>query len=280
MHSPLFPSNSGIQPFIELAQSSKTPAAAAQLVTVATSAPQTFTFTELLQEPNIQALADSPEHSSYHTLLQIFSYGTYETYRSTPGLPALNDAQELKLRQLSIVSAARSRDQLSYARLGPALGLQGDEELAETVISAIYAGLITATLDPARSVVQVSKVSPLRDLSPGSVPDMVAALRNWEQRCSSTLDELEAQVQAIRATAAQREKRKKLNDEKLKLAIQKEKGSSNAGNTDIGSSRDALPRRGQNKRPMAQAGGASQSQDDMDIDVTANDSKRAGKRKM
>ena len=268
-------SNSAIQPFIELAQASKTPAAAAQLVTVATSAPNTYIFTELLQEPNIQALAESPDHSSYHTLLQIFSYGTYDTYRSTSGLPALNDAQALKLRQLSIVSAASSRAQLSYSSLGPALGLQGDEELAETVISAIYASLITATIDPARSVIQVSKVSPLRDLSPGSVPDMVTALRNWEQRCASTLEDLETQMQAIRATAVKRERRKQLNDDKLKLAVQKEKLASN---NDVGLNRD-MPRRSQNKRPMA-AGGASQSQDDMDLDAPSSDPKRTGKRKM
>jgi COP9 signalosome complex subunit 7 len=77
-----------IQPFVYEATSAKSPSARylADLIIRATSAPGTYVFTELLQTPAIQTLraADVPEAARSHlTLLEIFSWGTYEEYRST-----------------------------------------------------------------------------------------------------------------------------------------------------------------------------------------------------
>ena len=70
-----------LEPYLLLAKSANSPQAATQIVVQATSAPNTFVFAELLQSPNIQKLqAASPEQSSYHTLLQIFSWGTWSDY--------------------------------------------------------------------------------------------------------------------------------------------------------------------------------------------------------
>jgi COP9 signalosome complex subunit 7 len=83
---------SSLQPFIHLAltTSSPTPRFLADLITRATSAPGTYIFTELLQTPAIQSLrsADTPpEFQAYLTILEIFSYGTFEEYKSmTPSL--------------------------------------------------------------------------------------------------------------------------------------------------------------------------------------------------
>ena len=78
---------SALQPFIHLAltTSSPTPRFLADLITRATSAPGTYIFTELLQTPAIQSLrsADTPpEFQAYLTVLEIFSYGTFEEYKS------------------------------------------------------------------------------------------------------------------------------------------------------------------------------------------------------
>ena len=78
---------SALQPFLHLAltTSSPTPRFLADLITRATSAPGTYVFTELLQTPAIQSLrsADTPaEFQAFLTLLEIFSYGTYEEYKS------------------------------------------------------------------------------------------------------------------------------------------------------------------------------------------------------
>ncbi|PKS09874.1 hypothetical protein jhhlp_004497 [Lomentospora prolificans] len=197
-----------LEPFLALHKTATSPIAAADLVTRATSAPNTFLFSELLHTPSIQSLASSPDHASFLTLLQIFSYGTYADYRSTPGLPQLSSAQILKLRQLSLLTLARDRRNLTYEKLATALDLPSPRELENLVVTAVYAGLLDATLDPHRQVVQVNSVAPLRDLAPGAIPPMMEKLSAWSGRCTSTLADLEAEIQAIKDKATQRQKEK------------------------------------------------------------------------
>lgn len=151
-------------------------------------------------------------------LLSIFSYGTYEDYKAAADLPPLNEAQTLKLRQLSLLTLARDRRNLSYAALKERLGLGSEREVEDLVITAIYAGLVTATLDPARQAIQVTTLAPLRDLSPNSIPHMAASLKTWSDRCTSTLQDLETQIINIRANAAARAKERRTADEKLAKA--------------------------------------------------------------
>jgi COP9 signalosome complex subunit 7 len=70
-----------LEPFLALSKSANSPRAAADLVTQATSAPNTYVFAELLQTPNIQNLRKSEEYASYLTLLEIFSWGTWQDYK-------------------------------------------------------------------------------------------------------------------------------------------------------------------------------------------------------
>ena len=73
-----------LEPFILLSKSANSPRAAADLVTQATSAPNAYTFAELLELPNIQNLKTvSSEYASYYTLLEIFAWGTWEDYNCT-----------------------------------------------------------------------------------------------------------------------------------------------------------------------------------------------------
>ena len=268
------------QPFLALSKSATSPRAAADLITRATSSPNTFIFAELLQQPQIQALAGNSEHLPYLTLLQTFSYGTYQSYRATPGLPDLNEAQTLKLRQLSLLSLARDRSNLSYQSLQEALCLSSARQLEDLVVTAIYAGLLHATLDPAREAVQVTGISPLRDLAPGSVPSLVSGLSGWSDRCSATLGELDAQVRSIRAVAATREAERRAAADKLQTLVNHEREKD--GKKQDVSGREALPRRGLNKRNV---GAASMAIADelMDLDEPAgadDQRKRSGKRKM
>ncbi|KAI5865845.1 hypothetical protein GGS23DRAFT_357067 [Durotheca rogersii] len=200
-----------LEPFLALTKSATAPRAAADLVTQATSHPHTFVFAELLQAPQIQALSQSPEHAPYLALLEIFSFGTYTTYdRARADLPSLNDAQLLKLRQLSLLTLARDPGaNLTYAALRESLGLpsgtdDGGRAVEDLVISAVYAGLLSAQLDPRRRTVYVPRVAPLRDLEPNSIPSMLTALRAWSGRCADTLSDLEAQIAAVRASARER----------------------------------------------------------------------------
>ncbi|KAK0118071.1 hypothetical protein ONS95_012379 [Cadophora gregata] len=197
-------SMNALAPFLALTKTANSPRAAANLVEGATSAPNTFIFAELLQAPNIQALANSPEFSGHLSLLKTFSYGTYTDYISAADLPQLNPAQTLKLRQLSFLTLAKNQADLSYKKLLENLGLETPRELEDLVISAIYAGLVSATLDPYHQVVAVSSVSPLRDLQPNSIPAMLSTLNEWSTRCVSTLADLEKQIAGIKAEALKR----------------------------------------------------------------------------
>ena len=93
---------------------------------------------------------------------------------------------------------------MTYANLLCELALETPRELEDLVISAIYAGLVAGTLDPYHRVVCLSSVSPLRDLPPDSIPAMLGTLSAWSARCVSTLAELEAQIESVRAEALER----------------------------------------------------------------------------
>ena len=75
------------------------------------------------------------------------------------------------------------------------------------VISATYAGLLTAKLSPSTQLIHVSSVSPLRDLAPNSVPRLTATLDEWDGRCTAVLADLEAQVAEVKRRAGERRRR-------------------------------------------------------------------------
>lgn len=73
-----------LEQYVLLSKSATSPRAAADLVTQATAAPNTYVFAELLQTPNVQALRTaSSEYAPYLTLLEIFSWGTWSDYTCT-----------------------------------------------------------------------------------------------------------------------------------------------------------------------------------------------------
>lgn len=140
--------------------------------------------------------------------MEIFSYGTYQTYCKTSSLPKLNTFQTIKLRQLSFLTLATNPSNLRYDALLSALGLQTYQELENLVISVIYAGLVGCTLDPYNKRVIVTSISPLRDLEPNSMPFMIKALDEWSSRCSSTLMDLEKYISRYKTEAFVRQKHK------------------------------------------------------------------------
>ncbi|KAI1000269.1 hypothetical protein K3495_g7928 [Podosphaera aphanis] len=231
-----------LAPYLALTHSASSPRAAADLIERATSAANTFIFAELLEAPQIRALAKSESHSSYLKLLEIFSYGTYNTYRATPSLPALNAAQILKLRQLSFLTLAKYQDNLSYANLMRDLGLETQREVEDLVISVIYAGLVDGALDPYHQRAIVTSISPLRDLEPNSIPVMLKTLDKWSTSCFATLTELEKQISRIKADAWKRYKDETAWTENLNSLVDSipgkdKEGQSLRGNFDVHSPR-------------------------------------------
>lgn len=282
-----------LAPFIALAKSANSPRAAADLINQATSAANTFVFAELLQQPNIQALAGNEQYASSLTLLQTFAWGTWKSYTATPGLPPLSDAQALKLRLLSLLTIASEKgaaSNLSYASLCARLDLGDIVDLEHLVTHAVYSNLITATLNPAAQTVVITSVAPLRDLAPGSLQYMMAELAAWSGRCDAALEQLEGEIQKVKADAEKRLKREAKAEKQIKAVMELTEKPSNLRSESSGGSGSggagaagAMPglragpiSRGTNKRD--QADDEDEYEDVMDVDDSTRPS--GGKKKL
>ena len=142
-------------------------------------------------------------------------------------------------------------------------------------MSAVYAGLLQAKLDPARAAVHVSSVAPLRDLPPLAIPGMIAALTTWADRCTSTLAGLETQIKDVHAAAATRQREQRTAEEKLQKLIDQD----SLGKT-LGVSMREMSRKAMNKRSVMGAG-VSFIEEQMDLDEPDDEpSRRVSKRKL
>ena len=100
----------------------------------------------MLEMSSVKALKGT-EYEPYWNLLNLFAYGSYSDYqrqkREAPdSLPSLSPAMRTKLRQLSIISLARSRRQIPYQLLQQELEITNIRELEDIIIDVIYANLI------------------------------------------------------------------------------------------------------------------------------------------
>ncbi|KAF8179137.1 hypothetical protein BJ912DRAFT_1023925 [Pholiota molesta] len=190
-----------LEPFLLMAKSLKG-AAAAKLIQDATSAPGVFVFSELLELPNIQELAKSEQHQKFLSLLQLFSYKTYQDYlQHKDTLPPLNQAQITKLKHLTIVSLASERRILPYAELQQALDISNVRELEDLIIDAIYLDLLQGKLDQKEEQFEVSYTMG-RDLEPGQLEKVLAALKDWASTTAAVLATLDGKINSIAADTA------------------------------------------------------------------------------
>ncbi|RHZ74701.1 hypothetical protein CDV55_108806 [Aspergillus turcosus] len=215
-----------LQPFIHLANSNSatSPRFVANLITNATSNPHTYVFAELLETPTIQALRspNTPEEfQGYLTLLEIFAWGTWQDYQTTPNLPNLSAEQALKLRLLSLLTLSATLKPLTYKTLMDALSISAPAELESLVTKAIYSSLISARLSPASDppFVNVTSVAPLRDIKPQSLPTMISLLTQWESRCGDVISDIEAEIARIKSNAAKRRAKEQARAALLEKAL-------------------------------------------------------------
>ena len=141
---------------------------------------------------------------------------------ATPNLPALNDAQAFKLRQLTLLTLSSSpKTPLTYPNLLKALSLDSPSALENLITTSIYSDLITARLSPTSTpaTVHITSVAPFRDLRPMSIPSLLSILSTWSSRCDNVISDLESQIASIRRAATTRQKlakkRKEIVDEAL-----------------------------------------------------------------
>lgn len=146
-------------------------------------------------------------------------------------------------------------------------------------MEAVYAGLLDATMDPARAVLQVHSVAPLRDLAPGAIPPMMERLAGWSDRCDGTLASLEAEIEGIREKARARQREKERTEKEMEKLVDSKDGNggmSTAGGRAMGGARDSLRSRWGGKRGVDEGGDEA-----MDVDVDEEGAKlRSSRRKL
>ncbi|EEH20827.1 hypothetical protein PABG_03058 [Paracoccidioides brasiliensis Pb03] len=213
-----------LEPFIHQAQSANSALHATEIIKNATSAPNTFVFAELLEVPAIQALRspDTPqEYRNHLRLLEIFAWGTWKEYQSTPNLPPLDDKQAEKLLLLTLLTLATAHNPLTYAIAMKSLSLPNHAALESLVTQAIYSSLITARISPATNprVIHVTSTAPLRDVHPQSIPIMISVLKEWRGRCSDVIGNIEAEIARIKSEAEKRRAREKIRASRVERSV-------------------------------------------------------------
>ncbi|KAL3133270.1 hypothetical protein ABBQ38_007151 [Trebouxia sp. C0009 RCD-2024] len=127
----------------------------ADVIQRATSDPVLFAFGELLALPSVQQLQDTDQAASFRTL-RLFAYGTWATYQSAQDqyLP-LSAAQQLKLRQLTLVTMAAASKNITYSELTSQLGISSIRELEDMIITeCFYKGIVSGKLDQQKRCLQ------------------------------------------------------------------------------------------------------------------------------
>ena len=202
--------NTSLLPFLQLAQSASGESAV-EVIRECVEAPGVYIFVELLQMASIQSLAGSPDER-YLKLLRLFAFGTLCDYRADPtSFPELTARMLSKLKLLSLVSLASESKRLRYGAVMESLEIDSMRSLEDTIIEAIYAGIIRGKLDQEQQVIEII-FSIGRDIDmdvTDALDPLIEKLDSWCDNCHGILISLERQ-----ATAANR--RKEIHNEQKK----------------------------------------------------------------
>ncbi|KAI0761663.1 hypothetical protein BD413DRAFT_485635 [Trametes elegans] len=269
-------------------------AAAAKLIQDATSAPGVFVFGELLEQPNIQELASNEQHSRFYSLLQLFAYKTYADYiQHKDSLPPLNEAQTIKLKQLSLVSLAQDSRILPYNELLRVLDMPTVRELEDLIIDAIYLDIVRGKLDQKEGQFEVEYTMG-RDLEPGKLEQLLLSLQNWASTTSAVLATLDSKLAELanRTVVAKKEKEEydKRYQATLREVADKQKEARNSGKSHPFSGRTGLTaagiaerdrelaRQAEREKQKEREKGNEENLDSMDVDEPAEGSKGKGRK--
>jgi hypothetical protein len=98
------------------------------------------------------------EHSGALDLLRLFAHGIWSDYKSNAQmLPALEPQQELKLKQLTVMTLAERSKVLPYDLLMQQLNISNVRELEDLLINdCMYSGIVRGKLDQRRRCFEVS----------------------------------------------------------------------------------------------------------------------------
>uniref|UniRef100_A0A7S2JF62 PCI domain-containing protein n=1 Tax=Haptolina brevifila TaxID=156173 RepID=A0A7S2JF62_9EUKA len=183
--------------FLILAKSAKG-AACESLIKSVLDSPGVYVFGELLEMPNVQALAGTSVEPSLE-LLKIFAYGTWKDYKAAEArLPPLTEPQAIKLKRLTVVSLASASKQVAYDVLLRELEMTGVRELEDLLIECAYGGLVQGRFDQAAGQLHVFSCSS-RDVHPDDLIAMSTTLLNWHGGAVELMASVSTQLASFKA---------------------------------------------------------------------------------
>lgn len=186
----------GLSQFVNSAESSDGQMVV-DIIKQALEAQSVYVFSELLNVTSVQGLSGT-SNEEYLNLLKIFAYGTYSDYvkqrRDKPNsLPEMTQVMSCKLRQLSIITLARSRRNIPYKLLLEELGVNTIRELEDIIIDAIYANVIKGTMDQKNSQLEIDQTIG-RDVREQDFQIITNVLNEWSRNCDNILSNIEHQM--------------------------------------------------------------------------------------
>ncbi len=159
----------------------------------------------MLDVASVAALrtSDSPEDKRHHSLLLLFAYETFSTYRANVAVYGpLSPVQERKLRQLSIVSLSARHKKLTYADLMEELQIWEVRQLEDLLLDTIYQGLISGKLDSKNEFVTVHFAIG-RDVRSEDLEEIQRILSNWQDRATKLIQQIDSRVNEARGRLQQ-----------------------------------------------------------------------------
>ena len=196
-----------------------------EITTKATSSSNVYSgFAELanaLERIRMKRKNDDPGNDDFGEksarLLDLFSFGTFDDcyhqqqHEQQQSLKViLNEKQEEKLKQLSVVSLSYETKVLSYEILMQQLHLNSVRELEDFLIEKVISpGIVKGQMNQELSVFEVhSAIGRDPDRKSGRVEKMLATVREWKRTCDDALRDIENQIVETKTDLAMEDLRK------------------------------------------------------------------------
>ncbi|KAL1917944.1 uncharacterized protein VTP21DRAFT_3778 [Calcarisporiella thermophila] len=222
------PDSSRLEQYLLLSKSARG-AACVQLIKDALAAPGVYVFAELLEMPNVAELEQNREFAPWHTLLKIFSYGTYKDYKDNVGiLPELDASQLTKLKHLSIVTLAEKTRTIPYDLLLGYFDIPNVRALEDLIITGFYAGVFSGKLDQQKSQLELSSTMG-RDLRPNQITQMLEVLSRWSEQTDRVIRAIDDKCAYVMETMTQSRREKEAYEKELERVRQEYRQASASG---------------------------------------------------
>jgi len=167
-----------------------------------------FVFAELRGVDSVKKMEVT--NTKYWKLLNIFTYGTLQTYKEQiDQLPQLSAQMVKKLQILTLMTLASDKKFLSYEKLIKELCVDNIRELEDLLISAVYEDLIRGRLDQLNSRLEIDW-SAGRDVQYNDMLHIISTLNSWCGGCEKILTNIEDQV--LISDCALTEEKKRVKD--------------------------------------------------------------------